>query len=174
MRKEEKQQLIDSLAEKLNESTYFYLADIANLNVEKTGHLRRLAFKKDVKLQVVKNTLLRKAMEQSEKNLEELYDSLIGPTSVMFADAGNVPAKLIQEFRKRHKQEKPLLKAAYVEEMFFIGEDQLDRLANIKSKNELVADVIALLQSPIKTVMSQLQSGGQTITGVLKTLSEKE
>lgn len=174
MRKEEKSQLIQSLTEQLNANEYFYLTDIADLTVETTGHLRRLCFSKDVKLQVVKNTLLRKAMEQCDKELDELYPVLKGSTSVMFADAGNVPAKLIKEFRKKHKEEKPILKAAYVEEACYVGADQLEVLVNVKSKNELIADVIALLQSPAKNVISGLQSGGQTLTGILKTLSEKE
>ncbi len=173
MTREEKNQFIDSLAEQLNNSNYFYLTDIADLNSETSTNLRRLCFKKDVKLQMVKNTLLRKAMEKTDKDLEPLYDVLKGSTSIMFAEAGNVPAKLIKEFRKKEKIEKPLLKGAFVEEMSYVGEDQLDILENIKSKNELIADVIALLQSPVKNVISSLQSSGQTLTAVLKTLSEK-
>jgi len=171
MRKEEKNQLVDSIAEQLNDNQTIYLADTADLNAETTSDLRRLCFKKNVKLIVVKNTLLKRAMEKSEKNLDELYDALKGPTSLMFADAGNTPAKLIKEFRK--KSDKPSLKGAYVEEVTYLGDDKLEFLVNIKSKNELIADVIALLQSPAKNVISGLQSGGQTLTGVLKTLSEK-
>ena len=152
---------------------YFYLTDIADLNSEATTNLRRLCFKMDVKLQMVKNSLLQKAMEQTEKDLEPLYEVLKGSTSIMWAEAGNAPAKLIKEFRKKQKQQKPLLKGAYVEEMSYVGEDQLDLLVNIKSKNELIGDIIGLLQSPAKNVISALQSGGQTISGVLKTLSEK-
>ena len=173
MTREEKNQVIDSLTEQLNNSEYFYLTDIADLDSETTTSLRRLCYKKDVKLTMVKNTLLKKAMEKTDKDLEPLYEVLKGSTSVMFAQAGNVPAKLIKEFRKKEKQEKPILKGAYVEEMSYVGEDQLELLVNIKSKNELIADVIALLQSPAKNVISSLQSGGQTLTGVLKTLSEK-
>lgn len=173
MTKEEKNQFIDSLKEQLENSNYFYLTDIADLNSEATTNLRRLCFKMNVKLQMVKNTLLKKAMEQTDKDLEPLYEVLKGSTSIMWAEAGNVPAKLIKEFRKKQKQEKPLLKGAYVEEMSYVGEDQLELLANIKSKNELIADIIGLLQSPAKNVISSLQSGGQTLTGVLKTLSEK-
>jgi large subunit ribosomal protein L10 len=173
MTREEKNQFIDSLTEQLNDSKYFYFTDIADLNSEATTNLRRLCFKKDVKLQMVKNTLLQKAMEKTDKDLEPLYEVLKGSTSIMFAEAGNVPAKLIKEFRKKGKLEKPLLKGAFVEEISYIGEDQLDVLVNIKSKNELIADVIALLQSPAKNVISALQSSGQTLTGVLKTLSEK-
>ena len=173
MTKEEKNQFIVSLKEQLNSSNYFYLTDISDLNSEATTNLRRLCFKMNVKLQMVKNSLLQKAMEQTEKDLEPLYEVLKGSTSIMWAEAGNVPARLIKEFRKKQKQQKPLLKGAYVEEMSYVGEDQLDLLVNIKSKNELIGDIIGLLQSPAKNVISALQSGGQTITGVLKTLSEK-
>lgn len=171
MRKEDKNQLILSLAEELKDSNYFYITDISNLDAEQTSDLRRLCFSKDVKLRVVKNTLLHKAMEKAEKDFDTLYDILKGPTSVMFADAGNVPAKLIKEFRK--KSDKPIIKGAYVEEMVYIGDDQLDFLANIKSKNELIADIVALLQSPAKNVVSALQSGGNKLSGILETLSEK-
>lgn len=174
MRKEEKTQLIDALTEQLNAASYFYLTDIGGLNVENSNNLRRLCFKKEVHLQVVKNTLLRKAMERSEKNLEEFYPILEGPTTIMFADSGNLPAKLIMEFRKKNKQAKPVLKAAYVEEMCYIGENQLDNLMNIKSRLELIADIVALLQSPAKNVISALQSGGQKLVGILETLSEKD
>jgi large subunit ribosomal protein L10 len=171
MRKEEKNQLIDSITEQLNSSKTIYLADTSELNAEDTSNLRRLCFKQDIKLVVVKNTLLKRAMEKSEKDLEELYDALVGQTSLMFAEAGNAPAKLIKGFRKT--SEKPYLKGAYVEEVSYLGDDQLDILVNIKSKNELIADVIALLQSPAKNVISGLQSGSQTLTGILKTLAEK-
>jgi len=160
------------LAQKLKEATHFYLADISELNAEDTSKLRKACFDKDIELVVVKNTLLRKAMEQSETDYSELYDILKGSTSVMFTETGNAPGKLIKELRK--KAEKPIVKAAYVEESVYIGDEQLDALASIKSKNELIADVVALLQSPAKNVVSALQSGGQTITGVLKTLSERE
>ena len=173
MRKEEKNQLIDSITEQLNASNYFYLTDTSELNAEKTSDLRRLCFKKNVKLLVVKNTLLKKAMEKTDKELEELYTVLKGSTSLMFAEAGNIPAKLIKEFRKKAKSEKPLLKGAFVEEACYIGEDQLENLVGIKSKDELIGEIIGLLQSPVKNVMSALQSGGQTLTGVLKTLAEK-
>ncbi|MCD4790594.1 MAG: 50S ribosomal protein L10 [Bacteroidales bacterium] len=171
MRKEEKNQLIGSLADQLNENKNIYIADISDLNAEVTSSLRRLCFKRNIKLTVVKNTLLKRAMEKSEKNLEELYDALKGPTSLMFAEAGNVPAKLIKEFRKTSNR--PVLKGAYVEEVTYLGDDQLEILINIKSKNELIADIILLLQSPAKNVISALQSGGQNLTGILKTLSEK-
>jgi len=171
MRKEEKNQLIDSIASQLDNNNTIYIADTSNLNAEDTSNLRRLCFKKDIKLTVVKNTLLKRAMEKSEKNLDELYEILKGPSSLMFSEAGNAPAKLIKEFRK--KSDKPVLKGAYVEEVSYLGDDQLELLVNIKSKNELIADVIALLQSPAKNVISGLQSAGQNLTGILKTLSEK-
>ncbi|OYT14257.1 MAG: 50S ribosomal protein L10 [Bacteroidetes bacterium 4572_114] len=173
MTKTEKNQIIETLVKDLNENPNFYLTDIGGLTVESTGELRRLCFKKKVKLKVTKNTLLRKAMEKSEKELNELYDTLRGPNSIMFTEAGNAPARLIKEFRKKFKSEKPLLKGAYVEESAYIGEDQLDILENIKSKNEVIADIIALLQSPTKNVISALQSGGHKISGILETLSER-
>jgi large subunit ribosomal protein L10 len=174
MRKDEKTHLIDALTEQLNAANYFYLTDIGGLNVENSNHLRRLCFRREVQLQVVKNTLLRKAMERSEKDLAELYPILEGPTSIMFSDTGNLPAKLIKEFRKKHNQPKPLLKAAYVEETCYIGEEQLDNLVNVKTRLELIADVVALLQSPAKNVISALQSSGQKLVGILETLSEKD
>jgi len=174
MTREEKNQIIETLTRELNENTNFYLTDIGGLTVERTGDLRRLCFKRDVKLRVVKNTLLRLAMEKSEKELDALYDTLKGPNSIMFTETGNVPAKLIKEFRKKFKIEKPILKGAYVEESAYVGEDQLDVLENIKSKNEVIADIIALLQSPAKNVISALQSGGHKLSGILETLSERE
>jgi len=172
MKSSEKKVIIDNLQEQINSYNHFYLADISGLNAENTSNLRRLCFSQEVKLVVVKNTLLRKALESSNKNVEEIYDALKGNTSVMFTENANVPAKLIKDFSKKHK--KPVLKAAYVQESVYLGEDQLDALIAVKSKNELIADVVALLQSPMKTVLGQLQSGGNIIHGVLKTLGEKE
>jgi len=172
MKSSDKKVIIDNLQEQIDSYNHFYLTDISGLNAENTSNLRRLCFKQNVKLVVVKNTLLRKALESSNKNVEEIYDALKGNTSVMFTADANVPAKLIKDFSKRHK--KPVLKAAYVQESVYIGADQLDALIAVKSKNELIADVIALLQSPMKTVIGQLQSGGNIIHGVLKTLAEKE
>ena len=172
MKRSEKLEIIDNLTKQINSYNHFYLADIADLNAEDSSSLRRLCFTKDVKLVVVKNTLLRKALENSEKNTEELYDSLKGNTSVLFSEVGNTPAKLIKEFTQKHK--KPLLKAAYVEESVYVGENQLEALSTIKSKDELLGDLIGLLQSPMKTVIGQLQSGGNKIHGILQTLSEKE
>ena len=172
MKKADKHQIIESLAEQLTAGGIFYLADTSELDVETVNKLRRLCFKRGVSLQVVKNTLLRKAMEQSEKDLTALYDVLKGPTSIMFSETGNVPARLIKEFRKTSK--KPILKGAYIQEAVFVGDDQLDTLTQLKSKEELIGDLIGLLQSPAKNVISALQSGGNTIAGVVKTLSERE
>ena len=172
MKSSEKKVIINNLQEQIDSYNHFYLADISGLNAEDTSDLRRLCFSQEVKLVVVKNTLLRKALEQSGKDATELFDALKGNTSVMFTEQGNVPAKLIKEFSKKHK--KPVLKAAYVEESVYVGADQLDALVAVKSKNELIADVVALLGSPMQTLLGQLQSGGNTIHGVLDTLKEKE
>jgi large subunit ribosomal protein L10 len=172
MKKEEKQQAIDSLAEQLKNSNHFYLTDISDLNVETTNKLRRLCFRRNIQLQMVKNTLLKKAMERAERDYNSLYDILKGSTSIMFSETGNAPAKLIKEFRKTSKR--PILKGAFVEETCYLGDNQLDFLVNIKSKNELIGDIIAMLQSPAKNVISALQSGSGTLAGIVKTLSEKE
>ena len=172
MKSSDKKVIINNLQEQIDSYNHFYLADISGLNAENTSELRRLCFNQDVKLVVVKNTLLRKALESSTLNLEEIYDALTGNTSVMFSENANTPAKLIKDFSKKHK--KPVLKAAYVQESVYMGADQLDALIAVKSKNELIADVVALLQSPMNTVLSQLKSGGNTIHGVLDTLKEKE
>lgn len=171
MNKKEKNQLIDTLTEQISTNKYLYITDIANMNVANTGKLRRLCFRRGVKLVVVKNALLQKAMERSGKNFEDLYSVLVGHTSIMFADQASTAAKLIKEFRKTGGV--PILKGAYVEESVFVGDKHLDALCNLKTKNELIGDVIAMLQSPAKNVISALQSGGHTISGVLKTLSEK-
>jgi len=171
MRKEEKSQLIDTLTEQLQKYNTVYITDISDLNVEVTSKLRRLCFKKDVKLIVVKNTLLRKAMERTDKDFSALYVALKGATSVMLSEENSGPAKLIKEFRRTSA--KPILKGAYVEEMSFVGDQNLDMLVSIKSKNELIADIILALKSPANNVISALQSGGHIISGVLKTLSER-
>ena len=147
------------------------MTETASLDAEKTSALRRACFKEGIKLMVVKNTLLHKAMESLDVDYSPLYETLKGSTTIMFSNVGNAPAKLIKEFTKT--SDLPALKAAYVEESFYIGANQLDSLVAIKSKNELIADVIALLQSPVKNVVSALQSGGSTIHGVLQTLSER-
>jgi large subunit ribosomal protein L10 len=171
MRKKDKKLLIEDLTQQLTDNNNFYLADISDLNAVDTSDLRRLCFKYGIKMQVVKNTLLKKAMDNVERDLEELYSTLKGNTSIMFAEAGNGPAKMIKEFRK--KSERPILKAAYIEEMTYIGDEQLDFLVAIKSKDELIGDIISLLQSPVKNVVSALQSGGAKLSGVLETLSQR-
>jgi large subunit ribosomal protein L10 len=171
MKKEQKTQLIDDLAEKLNNVSSFYLTDISNLNVETSNKLRRLCFKRNIELSMVKNTLLKKAMEKTGKDFDNLYNALKGSTSIMFADIANDPAKLIQEFRRTSP--KPILKGAYVQESIYLGDDQLLALINIKSKNELIGDVIWMLQSPISNVMSALQSGSNILSGIVKTMSDK-
>lgn len=173
MRKEDKALLIDQIKETLKSYSVVYLTDTSTLNAERTTALRRAAFGAEVKLLVVKNTLLKKAMEQSDVDYSGLYPALVGSTTLMLSNVGNAPAKLIKGFRQR-KETIPALKAAYVEETVYMGEDQLEVLANIKSKNELIADVVALLQSPAKNVVSALQSGGTKLHGVLETLSKKE
>ena len=172
MKKEDKALIIEKIKETIGEYACFYLVETAGLNAEKTSALRRECFNSDIKLMVVKNTLLHKALEQMEGNYEELYPALKS-TSLMCCNTGNAPAKLLKNFRQKDDV-LPKLKAAYVEETIYVGEDQLETLANIKSKNELIADVVALLQSPAKNVISALQSGGNTIHGILETLSKKE
>ena len=174
MRKEEKTQIIDSLAAQLASTPNFYIADISGLNAEKTAMLRRACFEKEIKLLVVKNTLLRKALEKTAlTDSENLFPILVGPTAVMFTEQANTPAKLIKEFGKEHG--KPVLKGALVQESAYVGENQLEALISIKSREELIGDVIGLLQSPVQNVISALQSsGGGKIAGLVKTLSEKE
>jgi large subunit ribosomal protein L10 len=171
MTREEKSQVIQDLTAKLADTNTIYLADISGLDALTTSNLRRACFKANVKLAVVKNTLLSKAMEASDKDFGELPSVLKGNTSIMIAEAGNAPAKVIKEFRK--KSDKPLLKGAFVEESIYVGDDQLETLVNIKSKEELIGDIITLLQSPAKNVVSALQSGGNKLSGILSTLSEK-
>jgi len=171
MTREEKSVVIENLTGQLTENSIIYLADISGLDALMTSNLRRACFKANVKLAVVKNTLLAKAMEKSDKDFGDLPSTLKGNTSILFSETGNAPAKVIKEFRK--KSNKPVLKGAFVEEAIYIGDDQLDALVNIKSKEELIGDIIALLQSPAKNVISALQSGGSKLSGILKTLSEK-
>lgn len=172
MRREEKNIVIDKIADQIKQYPHFYLTDTADLNAEATSSLRRVCFEKQVKMVVVKNTLLKLALERSGKaDFSALYDTLKGSTSIMFSETGNVPAKLIKEFRK--SSEKPVLKAAYVEESIYVGDEQLEALVALKSKNELIGDIVTLLQSPAKNVVSALQSGGNKLSGVIKTLSER-
>ena len=170
MKKEVKDTIIVELGEKLKQYPHFYLVDLAGLDAAKTSELREKCFKNEIKLLMVKNTLLQKAFEASEIDFSPLYECLKGNTAVMFAQTANVPAKLIKEYKKEGI---PALKAAYAEEGIYVGADKLEELSSIKSKNEVIADIVALLQSPAKNVISALQSGGQTIHGVLKTLGER-
>jgi len=172
MTREQKSQVIEELTAKLTDSSNFYLTDISGLNAANTSSLRRACFKANVKLSVVKNTLLEKAMEASDKDFGELSSILKGNTSVMYSETGNAPAKVIKAFRK--KSEKPFLKGAFIEEAIYIGDDQLDMLVNIKSREELIGEIIGLLQSPAKNVVSALQSSGGKLSGIIKTLSQKE
>jgi len=172
MTREEKSQVIEELTAQLADNPNIYLADISGLNAGNTSDLRRACYKANVQLSVVKNTLLSKAMEASEKDFGNLPSVLKGNTSVMYSETGNAPAKVIKNFRK--KSDKPLLKGAFIEEAIYIGDDQLDMLVDIKSKEEVIGDIIGLLQSPAKNVISALKSGGSTIAGLIKTLSEKE
>lgn len=175
MKKEDKTALIGELQNQLGEYQHFYITNIEGLNAEKTSALRRACFKQDIKLVMAKNTLLQKALEA--KGIDSsLFAALKGNTALMLCNTGNAPAKLIKEFTKKEKDKnaaRPQLKAAYVEETVYVGAQNLEFLSTIKSKNELIADIIALLQSPAKNVVSALQSGGTTIHGVLKTLGER-
>ncbi|WP_375239431.1 50S ribosomal protein L10 [Aurantibacter sp.] len=171
MTREEKSQVIKDLTVDLGSNANFYLADISGLNAVNTSNLRRACFKANVKLSVIKNTLLEKAMEASDKDYGDLASVLKGNTSIMYSETGNAPAKIIKEFRK--KADKPLLKGAFIEEAVYLGDDQLDTLVNIKSREELLGDIIGLLQSPAKNVISALQSSGGKLAGIIKTLSEK-
>jgi len=172
MRKEDKTTMVNELLVNLNEYSHFYVTEAGGLNAEVSSNLRRACFGQEIKMVMVKNTILKKALEQLEGDYEELYPTLKGTTAVMFSNTGNVPAKLIKEFSKDN--EKPTLKSAYVEESVYVGADQLEALCSIKSKEELLGDVIGLLQSPMKNVVSALSSGGSTIHGLLQTLAEKE
>jgi large subunit ribosomal protein L10 len=171
MTKQEKIQEIEDLTTEISAVKNLYLTDIAGLDAVQTTALRRACFNANIKLTVVKNTLLAKAMDASEKDFGELQSVLKGNTSLMFSEAGNSPAKLIKDFRK--KSDKPVLKGAYIEESIYIGDDQIDFLESIKSKDELIGEVITILQSPVKNVILALQSGGSNISGILKTLSER-
>lgn len=172
MRKEDKSAIIAQLGAAMQEFPHFYLVDVEGLNAEATSALRRKCFQNGLKMVVVKNTLLKKALDASEVDFTALNEALKGSTAVMFTQVANVPAKMLQEFKSK-KEEKPALKAAYAEEGIYVGANQLDALCAIKSKNEVIAEIVALLQSPAKNVLSALQSGQNTIHGVLKTLGEK-
>lgn len=172
MRKEDKNIVIDSILSELQACPNFYLIDVSDLNAEKTSQLRRQCFNSGIKMVVVKNALLHKAMLKMEgKDFEALYDVLKGSTAIMLCETGNAPAKLIKNFRKTC--DRPILKGAFIEECCYVGDNMVDALCSIKSKNDLIADVIALLQSPMKNVIGALQSGGHKLCGILETLSEK-
>jgi large subunit ribosomal protein L10 len=173
MTREEKNKQIEDLMTILDATNNLYIADTSGLNAEQTSDLRRACFKADIEMTVVKNALLKKAMERSPKNFDDIYEALKGNSSIMISEVGSAPAKLIKDFRK--KGNKPLLKAAYIDEAIFVGDNQLDTLVNLKSKNELIGEIILLLESPMKNVISALQGGGgQTIAGLLKTLEERK
>ena len=171
MTREEKATVIKDLTATLGDNTTIYLADISGLNATETSNLRRACFKAGVSLSVVKNTLLSKAMEASDKDFGELPTLLKGNTSMMLSEVANAPAKVIENFRK--KSAKPVLKGAYIEEAIYVGDDKIETLSNIKSKEEMVGEIIGLLQSPAKNVVSALKSSGGKLAGILKTLSEK-
>ena len=172
MTRNEKDQLIDELVQVLAEKNVVYLTDASGLDSEATTRLRRECSQKDITVRVVKNTLQRKAMERTEdRDYTELYEVLKGQTALLFGDVGNAPARVLEEFRKKHDM--PILKGAYVEEATYLGDENLETLTNIKSKEELVADVIALLQSPMKNVVGALNSSGNTLSGLVKALQER-
>lgn len=171
MKRELKNQIIDNISEELGKYPHFYLTDISGLNAQSTSALRRLCFERNVKLLVVKNTFLQKALERATPDYSGLYPVLVGHTSVMLSEQNNLPAKLIKDFRKHNP--KPLLKAAYVEESVYVGEDLVETLIKIKSKEQLIGDIVFLLQSPMQKVVGQLKSGGNIIAGVVKTLQER-
>ena len=171
MTREEKSNMIESIKSNLDSNSTVYLADCSGLDADSTSKLRRACFKSNIKLSVVKNTLLFRAMEEVDKDFGELKSLLKGNTTLMLSDIGNAPAKVIKNFRK--KSEKPILKGAFVEDSIYLGDDLLETLVNIKSKEELLGEIISLLQSPTKNLISALKSSGSKISGVLKTLSEK-
>jgi large subunit ribosomal protein L10 len=172
MTKEQKAKYIDELAVELSQAGIFYLTDTSELTVETINQLRRKCFQSNIRLKVVKNTLLQKAMERVDgKDYSELSEVLAGPTSIMFSEVGNLPARIIEEFRKKNK--KPILKGAFIDEAIFVGDSQLSALSTLKSKEELVGDIIGLLQSPAKNIISGLKGQGGKIAGILKTLEER-
>lgn len=171
MKREEKQVIIDNLTEQIKAHKHIYISDISELDAATTQELRRACFKAGIKLIQVKNTLLRVALDGLEVDYNEIYSALTGSSAVMLSETGNAPAKLIKEFRKNH--DKPVLKAAFVEECAYVGENQLDALVSIKSKEELLGDIVLLLQSPMQKLISALESGKNTIGGVLKTLEDR-
>ena len=171
MRKEEKQEIVQALAEQIKSYGNFYITDTAGLSVEKVNNIRRKCFEQDIVVKVVKNTLIKKALIEAGVDSEEIFGTLKGASTLMFSETANAPAKMIQVLRKGG--DKPLLKAAYIQETAFVGDDQVKALITLKSKEELIADVIAALESPAKNVISALQSGGNTISGLVKALEQR-
>ena len=171
MTKEEKYDLVVALTEQMKEFGNFYITDTSNLTVEKINHIRRQCFENEITMQVAKNSLIKKAMDNIEGDFAPLYDVLKGSSSILFSKSATAPAKLIKQLRKTG--EKPILKAAYIDSSIFVGDNQLDTLINLKSKEQLVGEIIGLLQSPAKNVISALQSGGNILAGVVKTLQER-
>jgi large subunit ribosomal protein L10 len=171
MKQEEKSLIIDAIAKDLADYPHIYITDISGFTVETVNNLRKQCYRKNIKLKVVKNTLLKRAMEQSPVDYSEIYPALKGVSSMMLSDTGNAPAKLIKDFRgKKHK---PAVKAAFIEECTYFGDDQLDYLCAIKTREELIGDLVGLLQSPARNVISALQSGGGKLAGIVKTLAER-
>ncbi|MGI4021483.1 MAG: 50S ribosomal protein L10 [Janthinobacterium lividum] len=171
MKKEQKYQVVDALTEQIKEYGNFYVTDTSNLTVAKINAIRRKCFENDIKIQVAKNSLIKKAVEAIGGDFTPMYDSLKGSSSIMFSKSTTAPAKLIKELRKTG--DKPLLKVAYIDSSFFIGDNQLEALVNLKSKEQLVGEILGLLQSPAKNVVSALQSGGNILAGLVKTLQER-
>src|SRR6201996_2306255 len=171
MNKEEKHDLVVALTEQMKEYGNFYITDTSNLTVEKVNNIRRKCFESDITMQVAKNSLIKKAMEAAGGDFSPIFDVLKGSSSIMFSKSATAPAKLIKELRKQG--DKPVLKAAYIDSSVFIGDDQLNTLVALKSKEQLVGEIIGLLQSPAKNVISALQSGGNILAGVVKTLQER-
>jgi len=171
MRKEEKQEIVQALTDQIKSFGNFYITDTADLTVAKVNSIRRKCFERGITIQVAKNTLIAKALEAAGVDSEELLGVLKGASTILFSESGNAPAKLIKELRK--EGDKPLLKGAYIDTAVFVGDNQLDSLVALKSKNELIGDIVGLLQSPAKNVISALQSGGNTIAGLVKTLQER-
>ncbi len=175
MTKDEKLALTSTIAESLGQYAHYYIADISGLNAAQTAKLRRACFEQEIKLQVVKNTFFGKALEEAGKANEEISSVLSGPTAIMFTQTGNAPAKLIKAFCKEANTQKPELKAAYVDECVYVGADQLTTLVNIKSREELIGDIVSLLQSPAKNVISALQgSAGHKVAGLVKALEDRQ
>ena len=171
MKREEKQEIVNALTEQIKSYGNFYITDTADLSVAKINGIRRKCFDKGIAIQVVKNTLIQKALVEAGVDSEELFGVLKGSSTLLFSETGNAPAKLIKELRK--EGDKPVLKGAYIDASVFIGDSQVDTLSKLKSKNELIGDIIGLLQSPAQNVVSALQSGGNTLAGLVKTLQER-